>query len=44
MFYSTAMRIIPEKVDFYHGQTNSIADRLEYTLKDGIWTNHHVAA
>lgn len=44
MFYSTAMRIIAEKVDFYHGETNLIADRIEYTLENDIWTNHHLAA
>lgn len=37
MFYSTVMRIVPDKVDFYHAETNLIADRIEYTRKDGIW-------
>ncbi|XP_055298077.1 pyridoxine/pyridoxamine 5'-phosphate oxidase 2 isoform X2 [Sitodiplosis mosellana] len=39
----TAMRIIPQKFDFYHARRHEIADRVKYTLEDGKWINYHIA-
>lgn len=40
---STAMRITPQRVDFYFARLNEIADRIEYTFIDGKWTKNHIA-
>lgn len=41
---STAMRITPQKFDFYLVGTSAIADRVEYKLQDGKWDKYHIAA
>lgn len=41
---STAMKIIPEKVDFYFAKQGEIADRIKYTKSDGNWQKTRVAA
>lgn len=38
------MRINPQKMDFYLAQQHQIADRIKYTLENGIWNKYHIAA
>lgn len=42
---STAMRIVPRKLDFYFTKANQIADRILYEKgADGKWSIGHIAA
>ena len=35
-------RLVPEEVEFWHGEANRLHRRLRYTLVDGVWRHEHL--